>query len=107
MRKFNWGKEIRNAASTCFNTNSIALQSILVHKDDLRTMVTSREWISSTYAKDTKGKKFVKGVEVYFLRRMCNGHVDDWTFCSSSLNSSSDNWPSLGHLNKAIHCSKI
>jgi hypothetical protein len=32
MRKFNWGKEIRNPASTCFNTNFIALQSILVHR---------------------------------------------------------------------------
>jgi len=38
------------------------LQSILAHKDELRAMLTSREWVSSAYAKDIKGKKFVESV---------------------------------------------
>ena len=59
MRKFNWGKEILHSAPTYFATNSIALQNILVHKDNLRAIMTSREWISSANAKDSKGKRFV------------------------------------------------
>jgi hypothetical protein len=43
MRKFTGGKEILRPAPTCFATNFIVLQSILVHKDELRAMVTSRE----------------------------------------------------------------
>ncbi|XP_052308920.1 uncharacterized protein LOC112327607 [Populus trichocarpa] len=39
MRKFTGG----SPAPTCFATNFIVLQSILVHKDELRAMVTSRE----------------------------------------------------------------
>eukprot|EP00258_Populus_trichocarpa_P045448 XP_024461467.1 uncharacterized protein LOC112328240 [Populus trichocarpa] len=61
-RKFTGGKEILRPAPTRFATNFIALQSILAHKDELRAMVTSREWISSAYAKDSKGKKFVVSV---------------------------------------------
>jgi hypothetical protein len=51
MRKFTGGKEILHPAPTRFATNFIALQSILAHKDELRAMVTSREWVSSAYAK--------------------------------------------------------
>jgi len=40
----------------------VTLQNILTHKDKLRVMVTSREWVSSAYAKDSKGKKFVESV---------------------------------------------
>ncbi|XP_061953601.1 uncharacterized protein LOC133676049 [Populus nigra] len=54
--------EILRPAPTHFATNFIALQSILAHKDELRAMVTSREWISSAYVKDSKGKKFVESV---------------------------------------------
>jgi hypothetical protein len=57
MRKFAGGKEILRPAPTRFATNFIALQSILAHKDELRAMVTFREWISSAYAKDSKEKK--------------------------------------------------
>jgi hypothetical protein len=60
MRKFTGGKEILRPAPTRFATNFIALQSILVHKDELRAMVTSREWISSAYAKDTKEKSLLR-----------------------------------------------
>ncbi|XP_034899368.1 uncharacterized protein [Populus alba] len=56
-RKFTGGKEILRPTPTRFATNFIALQSILAHKDQLRAMVTSREWVSSVYAKDIKGKK--------------------------------------------------
>eukprot|EP00258_Populus_trichocarpa_P039396 XP_024455415.1 uncharacterized protein LOC112327277 [Populus trichocarpa] len=62
MRKFTGGKEILRPAPTRFATNFIALQSILAHKDELRAMVTSREWVSSAYAKDSKGKNFVESV---------------------------------------------
>jgi len=62
MRKFTTGKQILRPAPTCFATNFIALQNILAHKDELRAMVTSREWVLSTYAKDSKGKKFVMSV---------------------------------------------
>jgi hypothetical protein len=62
MRKFTGGKEILRPAPTRFATNCITLQNILVHKDNLRVMVTSREWVSSAYAKDNKGKKFVNSV---------------------------------------------
>ncbi|XP_034893435.1 uncharacterized protein [Populus alba] len=61
-RKFTGGKEILRPAPTRFATNFIALQSILAHKDQLRAMVTSREWVSSAYAKDIKGKKFAESV---------------------------------------------
>jgi hypothetical protein len=62
MRKFTGGKEILHPALTRFATNFIALQSILAHKDEFRAMVTSREWVSSAYAKDSKGKKLVESV---------------------------------------------
>jgi len=62
MRKFTGGKEILRPAPTRFATNFIALQSILAHKDELRTIVTSREGVSSAYDKNSKGKKFVKSV---------------------------------------------
>ncbi|KAL3514356.1 hypothetical protein ACH5RR_027073 [Cinchona calisaya] len=51
-------------AAHCLNlmlqdTDFIALQSILIQKDALRTMVTSKEWTLSGYARESKGKKFV------------------------------------------------
>jgi len=62
MRKFTRGKKILRPARTRFATNFITLQSILAHIDELRAMVTSREWVSSAYAKDIKGKKLVESV---------------------------------------------
>jgi hypothetical protein len=62
MRKFTGGKEKLWPAPTHFVTNFITLQSILIDKDNLRAMVKSREWISSAYAKDNKGKEFVDSV---------------------------------------------
>jgi hypothetical protein len=56
MRKFTRRKEILRSAPTRFATNFIALQSILVHKDNLRTMVTSREWVSLFMLKIVKEK---------------------------------------------------
>ena len=57
MRKFTRGKKILHPAPTRFAINFITLQSILAHKDELRAMVTFKEWVSSTYDKDNKGKK--------------------------------------------------
>jgi len=59
IRKFTGWKEIFRPAPTRFATNFITLQSILVYKDNLRAMVTSRELVSSPYAKDNKGKRFL------------------------------------------------
>ncbi|KAL9660037.1 hypothetical protein QQ045_024847 [Rhodiola kirilowii] len=62
MRQHTGGREIFRPAPTRFATNFIALQSILGQKDALRGMVTSRDWTTSAYAKDTKAKKFVDQV---------------------------------------------
>ncbi|KAL9687640.1 hypothetical protein QQ045_032046 [Rhodiola kirilowii] len=62
MRQHTGRREILRPAPTHFATNFIALQSILGQKDALRGMVTSREWTTSAYAKDTKAKKFVDQV---------------------------------------------
>ena len=56
MRKFTRGKEILRPTPTRFPTNFITLQNIIAHKDELRAMVTSSEWVSSVYAKDSQGK---------------------------------------------------
>ncbi|XP_052305043.1 uncharacterized protein LOC112325050 [Populus trichocarpa] len=68
--------------------NYIAAGSILAHKDELRAMVTFREWVSSDYAKDSKEKKFV---EIRVLR-MVDGDGDDR--------------PSMGYLYDVIHHAK-
>ncbi|XP_016164627.1 uncharacterized protein LOC107607163 [Arachis ipaensis] len=62
MRKFERGREILHSAPTRFDTNFIALQSVLAQKDPLRSMVTSKEWTSSAYYKEAKAKKFVDQV---------------------------------------------
>nr|KYP57411.1 hypothetical protein KK1_003673 [Cajanus cajan] len=62
MRKHTSGREILRPTPTRFVTNFIVLQSILAQKDALRAMVTSKEWTSSTYAKEAKAKKFVEQV---------------------------------------------
>ncbi|KAL3497864.1 hypothetical protein ACH5RR_040596 [Cinchona calisaya] len=59
MRKHAGGKEIIRPTPTRFATNFIALQSILMQKDALRAMVTTKEWTLSAHATESKGKKFV------------------------------------------------
>ncbi|XP_052303624.1 uncharacterized protein LOC18105520 [Populus trichocarpa] len=107
MRKFTGGKEILRPAPTRFATNFIALQSILAHKDELRAMVTSREWVSSTYAKDIKGKKFVDSVldslfweECVIIVRMSESLVRVLRLVDG------DDRPSMGYLYDAIHHAK-
>ncbi|XP_038713411.1 uncharacterized protein LOC120007282 [Tripterygium wilfordii] len=58
MREHTGGREILRPAPTRFATNFIALESILSQKDALRQMVTCKEWMQSTYSRDSKGKKF-------------------------------------------------
>jgi hypothetical protein len=107
MRKFTGGKEILRPAPTHFATNFITLQSILVHKDNLRAMVTSKEWVSSAYVKDSKGKRFVDSV----LNSMF------WEECASIVRMTkplvrvlrivdSDDRPIMGYLYEAIHSAK-
>jgi len=107
MRKFTRGKEILQPAPTPFATNFITLQSILVHKDNLRAMVTSREWVSSTYAKDNKGKKFIDSVLNSIF----------WGECASIVRMTeplvrvlrivdSDDRPAMRYLYEAIHSVK-
>nr|XP_034903226.1 uncharacterized protein LOC118040408 [Populus alba] len=107
MRKFTGGKEILRPAPTRFATNFIALQSILAHKDQLRAMVTSREWVSSAYAKDIKGKKFVESVldslfweECAIIVRMSEPLVRVLRLVDG------DARPSMGYLYDAIHHAK-
>ncbi|XP_034894179.1 uncharacterized protein [Populus alba] len=107
MRKFTGGKEILRPAPPRFATNFIALQSILAHKDELRAMVTSREWVSSAYAKDIKGKKFVESVldslfweECAIIVRMSEPLVRVLRLVDG------DDRPSMGYLYDAIHHAK-
>ncbi|XP_073105199.1 uncharacterized protein [Elaeis guineensis] len=104
MRKFTDGKEIIRPAPTRFATNFIALQSILGHKDALRAMVTSREWTTSVYAKDSKGKKLTDD--------MLNSLF--WNECATIVKLieplirvlrivDSDDRPSMGYLYHAMH----
>ncbi|XP_073109325.1 uncharacterized protein [Elaeis guineensis] len=104
MRKFTGGKEIICPAPTRFATNFIALQSILGHKDALRAMVTSREWTTSAYAKDSKGKKLTDDV----LNSLF------WNECATIVKLTeplirvlrivdSDDRPSMGYLYHAMH----
>ncbi|KAF7808270.1 uncharacterized protein G2W53_035013 [Senna tora] len=62
MRTHTGGREILRPAPTCFATNFVALQSILAQKDALRAMVTCREWTTSSFARESKSKKFVDAV---------------------------------------------
>ncbi|XP_052304289.1 uncharacterized protein LOC18107321 [Populus trichocarpa] len=107
MKKFTGGKEILRPAPTRFATNFIALQSILAHKDELRAMVTSREWVSSAYAKDSKGKKFVESVldslfweECAIIVRMSEPLIRVLRMVDG------DDRPSMGYLYDAIHHAK-
>ena len=107
MRKFIGGKEILRPTPTRFATNFITLQSILVHKDNLRAMVTSRERVSSAYAKDSKGKRFVDSVL----------NSTFWEECASIIRMTeplvrvlrivdSDDRPTMRYLYEAIHSAK-
>nr|XP_034930717.1 uncharacterized protein LOC118061403 [Populus alba] len=107
MRKFTGGKEILRPAPTRFATNFIALQSILAYKDELRAMVTFRKWVSSAYAKDIKGKKFVESVldslfweECAVIVRMSEPLVRVLRLVDG------DDRPSMGYLYDAIHHAK-
>ncbi|XP_057418594.1 uncharacterized protein LOC130712797 [Lotus japonicus] len=62
MRKHTNNREILRPAPTRFATNFIALQSILAQMEALRAMVVDKAWTTSTYARDTKAKKFVEQV---------------------------------------------
>ncbi|GAU37887.1 hypothetical protein TSUD_395710 [Trifolium subterraneum] len=56
------GRESLRPDLTRFATNFIDLQSILAQKNSLRTMITSKEWTKSAYAKEAKAKRFVDQV---------------------------------------------
>uniref|UniRef100_A0A0R0KWA5 DUF659 domain-containing protein n=1 Tax=Glycine max TaxID=3847 RepID=A0A0R0KWA5_SOYBN len=62
MRHHTGGRDILHPAPTQFATNFIALQIILAQKNALMAMVTSKDWIGSTYAKYSKAKKFVEQI---------------------------------------------
>ncbi|XP_022894133.1 uncharacterized protein LOC111408626 [Olea europaea var. sylvestris] len=107
MRKFTGGKEILRPAPTCFTTNFIALQSILIQKDPLRAMVTSREWTLSAYAKESKGKRFVDDVLDPVFWKECATIVQLTEPLVRVLRIvDSDEKPSMGYLYEAIHVAK-
>ncbi|KAH1058386.1 hypothetical protein GYH30_002788 [Glycine max] len=62
MRHHTGRRDILHPAPTQFATNFIALQIILAQKNALMAMVTSKDWIGSTYAKYSKAKKFVEQI---------------------------------------------
>lgn len=62
MKKYTGGRDILRPAPTLSATNFIVLQNILAHKDALRAMVTSRDWTSSAYAKESRAKKFAEQI---------------------------------------------
>ncbi|XP_022883882.1 uncharacterized protein LOC111400724 [Olea europaea var. sylvestris] len=107
MRKFTGGKEILRPAPTHFATNFIALQSILIQKDPLRAMVTSREWTLSAYAKESKGKRFVDDVLDPVFWKECATIVQlIEPFVRVLRIVDSDEKPSMGYLYEAIHVAK-
>ncbi|XP_022871119.1 uncharacterized protein LOC111390332 [Olea europaea var. sylvestris] len=107
MRKFTGGKEILRPAPTRFATNFIALQSILIQKDPLRAMVTSREWTLSAYAKESKGKRFVDDVLDPVFWKECATIVQLTEPLVRVLRIvDSDEKPSMGYLYEAIHVAK-
>lgn len=107
MRKFTNGKEILRPAPTRFATNFIALQSIFAQKDALHAMVLSRDWTTSAYAKDKKGKKFKEDVLDQEFWKNCA------TICKITEPLvhvlrivDSDERPAMGYLFGAIHAAK-
>ncbi|XP_022866459.1 uncharacterized protein LOC111386236, partial [Olea europaea var. sylvestris] len=107
MRKFTGGKEILRPAPTHFATNFIALQSILIQKDPLRAMVTSRKWTLSAYAKESKEKRFVDDVldPVFWKECATVVQLTEPFVCVLRI-VDSDEKPSMGYLYKAIHVAK-
>ncbi|XP_073105215.1 uncharacterized protein [Elaeis guineensis] len=104
MRKFTDGKEIIRPAPTRFATNFIALQSILGHKYALRAMVTSKEWTTSAYAKDSKGKKLTDDVLNSLFWNECATIVKLIEPLIRVLRIvDSDDRPSMGYLYHAMH----
>ncbi|CAM8881132.1 unnamed protein product [Rhodiola kirilowii] len=75
MRQHTRGREILCPTTTCFATNFIALQSIMGQKNALRAMVTSKEWTSSAYAKDSKAKTIVDQVLDSSFWKQCDDIV--------------------------------
>ncbi|KAL3515741.1 hypothetical protein ACH5RR_022643 [Cinchona calisaya] len=71
MRRHTGGKEIIHPAPTQFATNFIAFANILMQKDALRAMVTSKEWTFSAYTRESKGKKFVDLVLDSMFQKEC------------------------------------
>ena len=103
MRQHTCGRDILRPAPTRFVTNFIALQSILVQKDALRAMVTSRDWIGSTYAKDSKAKKFVEQILDSSFWKQC-AHIVKLTkplVCVLRIIDNEDK-PTMGFLYQAI-----
>ncbi|XP_061981452.1 uncharacterized protein LOC133701532 [Populus nigra] len=77
------------------------------HKNELRAMVTYREWVSSAYAKDSKGKKFVESMldslfweECAIIVRMSEPLIRVLQIVDG------DDRPSMGYLYDAIHHAK-
>ncbi|XP_071921395.1 uncharacterized protein [Coffea arabica] len=104
MRKHTGGREIIRPAPTRFATNFIALQSILVQKDALRAMVTSKEWTLSAYAKESKAKKFVDLVLDSIFWKECAIIVQLTEPLVRVLRIvDSDERPAMGYLYAAMH----
>ncbi|KAH1189813.1 hypothetical protein GmHk_20G057514 [Glycine max] len=104
MRKHTSGRDILRPAPTRFATNFIALQSILAQKDALRAMVTSSDWIGSTYAKDSKAKKFVEQILDSSFWKSCADIVKlTEPLVRALLIADSEDKPAMGFLYQAMY----
>lgn len=78
MRKFTKQANLVRAGKTRFATCYLTLKSIHKHKNSLRAMFISEEWVSSKWAKEAKGKRSAETVlmpsfwnnTVYILKAM-------------------------------------
>ncbi|CAL9127726.1 unnamed protein product [Musa textilis] len=57
MREFTGNKELVRYGITRFATSFLTLQSVHRQKHNLRNMFTSKKWVISKWAKETKGKR--------------------------------------------------
>ena len=62
MREFTKQRELIRPRKTRFCTSYLTLQCIHKHKNSLRAMFTSEEWVSSKWAKEIKTKRVVETV---------------------------------------------
>lgn len=72
IRKHTNERKILRLAPTRFGNNFITLQSILNYKHELHSMITFRDWVDSTYSRDSNGKTFFAKVLYAYFWKECD-----------------------------------